>query len=76
MEEKYDELNKHHICNKRRLQWLERKEADERVVAKRKKMRMEKEEELRRNVRIEEEQRAIVREEIARRNSTHDVRSD
>ena len=74
VEEKYDELHKEHIRNKRRLQWLECREADERAVAKQKKMRMEGQ--LRRNVRIEEEQRAIVREEIARRNSTHEVMSD
>ena len=47
----------------KRLHWFDKKEAEEKEVQRRKKARMEKEE-IRRNVRIEEEETERIREEI------------
>ena len=48
----------------KRLHWFDKKEAEEKEVQRQKKARMKTEEEIRRNVPIEEEEREQIREEI------------
>ena len=66
-EDRCEQLRSVNISIMRRLHWFDQEEAEEKV--QRQKARMEKEEEIRRNVRIEEEETERIREETRQRKS-------
>ena len=63
-ENRCEQLRAENISIMKRLHWFDKKEAEEKEVQRQKKARMKTEEEIRRNVPIEEEEREQIREEI------------
>ena len=55
-ENRCEQLRAENISIMKRLHWFDKKEAEEKEVQRQKKTRMEKEEEIRQNVHIEEEE--------------------
>ena len=67
-EDRCEQLRAVNISIMQRLHWFDQNEAEEKEVQTQK-ARMEKEEEIRRNVRIEEEETERIREETRQRKS-------